>query len=163
MSLIQCKPHCKLSWHSERDTSPQKTMRRNGHTHATSNATWRISTSFQGLRNPKWISLKLYSHKTIIVPPFWVRETFRKRAKTIAPLLLCSLIHPSSRWADLVRFVIYKSAWIQQVHHYFLQTFSLSSETLGKWDGSEGKGSCCQDWWNEFNPWNQHGGMKELL
>ena len=34
------------------------------------------------------------------------------------------------------------------------------SSVLGQWDGSAGKGACCQAWQPEFDPWDPRNGYK---
>lgn len=104
MSLIRCKPQCKLAWHSERGVSPLQTMRRGEHTQATSNATRRKKSQVSRVKKSTWIFFKLCSHRTIICTPFWVRGLSERGQKA---LLLCYFVllsilpQDEQAWLDL--------------------------------------------------------------
>lgn len=36
----------------------------------------------------------------------------------------------------------------------------VSNNNMGWWDGPAGKGTCCQDWKTELDPWDPHGGRR---
>lgn len=97
----------------------------------------------------KW-SIKQYWRKILWL--FWnllwiIKQKFHSISEIKSKLFLVQYV---SR--------IYSANKICLIKRFFLKV------RLGSWwDGSVGKGTCCQVWQSEFNPWNPHDRRREQL